>query len=53
MAARAKIERSRTKAAPAEPNIYVGLLFVSVAALLTACIFLVLELYQYEWTMAQ
>lgn len=31
------------------PDIYVGLLFVSVAALLTGCIFLVLELQSYGW----
>lgn len=29
------------------PDVYVGLLFVSVAALLTGCIFLVLELQSY------
>lgn len=31
------------------PDIYVGLLFVSVAALITGIIFLVLELQKYGW----
>ena len=43
----------RAKGATAEPNIYVGLLFVSVAAMMTACIFLVMELYRYDWQLAQ
>lgn len=34
------------------PDIYVGLLFVSVAALLTGCIFLIMELGKYNWQMA-
>jgi len=35
------------------PDIYVGLLFVSVAALIAGCIFLALELNAYDWTIAQ
>jgi len=35
--------------APAEPDIYVGLLFVSTAALLSGIIFLVMELQKYDW----
>jgi hypothetical protein len=35
------------------PDIYVGLLFVSVAALITGCIFLVMELDKYGWAMAK
>ncbi len=31
------------------PDIYVGLLFVAVASLLTGCIFLALELNSYGW----
>ncbi|SFI53719.1 hypothetical protein [Planctomicrobium piriforme] len=31
------------------PDIYVGLLFVAVGALLTGCIFLALELASYGW----
>ncbi len=31
------------------PDVYVGLLFVSVAALIAGCIFLVLELGTYGW----
>ena len=34
------------------PDIYVGLLFISVASLITGCIFLVMELNKYDWTMA-
>jgi hypothetical protein len=33
-----------------QPDIYVGLLFVAVAAIITGCIFLVLELNKYQWT---
>ena len=32
------------------PDIYVGLLFVAVAALITGCLFLVVELNSYGWT---
>ncbi len=32
------------------PNIYVGLLFLSVAALITGIVFLTLELNRYDWT---
>jgi hypothetical protein len=34
------------------PDIYVGLLFVSLSALITGIIFLVLELYKYGWAVA-
>jgi len=37
-------------AAKPEPDIYVGLPFVAVAALITGIIFLVLELQAYDWT---
>ena len=33
-----------------QPDIYVGLLFVAVAALMAGCIFLALELGEYNWT---
>jgi hypothetical protein len=33
-----------------QPDIYVGLLFVAVAALLTGIIFLALEMNEYAWT---
>ncbi|QDT30873.1 MULTISPECIES: hypothetical protein [Thalassoglobus] len=33
----------------AAPDIYVGLLFVAVASLITGCIFLALELQSYGW----
>lgn len=32
------------------PNVYVGLLFVAVAALIAGCIFLALELNTYGWS---
>ena len=35
------------------PDIYVGLLFVSAAALIAGCVFLALELNKYGWAMAQ
>lgn len=31
------------------PNIYVGLLFVSLAALITGIVFLAMELSKYNW----
>ena len=34
------------------PDIYVGLLFVAVSALIAGCIFLALELSQYGWQVA-
>lgn len=34
------------------PDVYVGLMFVSVFALLCGCIFLAMELGQYNWTVA-
>lgn len=35
-----------------QPDIYVGLLFVAAASLVTACIFLVMELNRYDWMLA-
>jgi hypothetical protein len=43
---------SRTSGDTPEPDIYVGLMFVSVAALLTGIVFLILELSRYGWTPA-
>ena len=34
------------------PDVYVGLLFVSVTALIIGCVFLVLELNKYDWALA-
>ncbi len=42
-----------SKAAPKvepTPDVYTGLLFVSVASLIAGCIFLALELGRYDWT---
>ena len=33
----------------ASADVYVGLLFVAAASLLTGCIFLAMELNKYEW----
>ncbi|MBT4866585.1 MAG: hypothetical protein HON53_15895 [Planctomycetaceae bacterium] len=38
--------------AAATPDIYCGLLFVSVAALIGGIVFLVLELNKYDWQVA-
>lgn len=43
------MSRPGSDSAP-QPDIYVGLLFVSVAALAAGIIFLVLELYEYSFT---
>lgn len=43
--------RSSSSGSPA-PDVYVGLLFVSVAALIAGCIFLALALDKYDWTVA-
>jgi hypothetical protein len=41
---------SRTPAPESpQPDIYVGLMFVSVAALITGIVFLLLELNRYGW----
>jgi hypothetical protein len=42
----------KTKGPPAPADIYVGLLFVSLAALVGGCVFLVLELNKYGWQLA-
>lgn len=39
----------RSRSSSADPDIYVGLLFVAVAALISGCIFLALELNGYGW----
>lgn len=44
--------RSSNKNDQPAPDIYVGLLFVAAAALVTGCIFLVMELNKYEWMLA-
>jgi hypothetical protein len=41
---------SKGGAAEPQPDIYTGLLFVSVAALISGCILLALELNRYNWT---
>jgi hypothetical protein len=32
-----------------QPDVFTGLLFVSVAALIAGCIFLIIELGEYNW----
>jgi hypothetical protein len=44
--------RKTTEEAPA-PDIYVGLLFVSLAALITGTVMLVMELGKYGWQIAK
>lgn len=44
--------RNSDTAPPARPDVYVGLLFVSLASLITGIIFLVLELNKYSWKVA-
>ena len=39
----------QTSSGSPQPDVYVGLLFVSVAALMTGIIFLALELNEYSW----
>ena len=34
------------------PDVYVGLMFVAVSALILGCVFLVLELNKYDWALA-
>lgn len=34
-----------------QPDVFTGLLFVSVAALIAGCIFLIIELGNYDWAM--
>ena len=46
MSPRSSDKKSKLDAAP---DIYVGLLFVSVAALMTGIIFLAMELGSYNW----
>jgi hypothetical protein len=46
MSPRSSEKQSKLDAAP---DIYVGLLFVSVAALMTGIIFLAMELAAYDW----
>ena len=41
--------RNSSKGSNPPPDVYVGLLFVSVSALVTGCIFLALALNAYDW----
>jgi hypothetical protein len=45
----AKGGAKKAKAAAADPDVYVAMLFVSVAALITGIVFLVLECRAYNW----
>jgi len=46
MSPRSSNKKSKLDAAP---DVYVGLLFVSVAALMTGIIFLAMKLSEYDW----
>ena len=41
--------KTKAKSVAAHPDVYVGLLFVSVACLIAGISFLVVELYRYQW----
>lgn len=41
----------KAKGPPPAPDVYVALLFVSVAALIVGCTLLILEMGLYEWKM--
>lgn len=45
--------RSSSKGGNPSPDVYVGLLFVSVSALIAGCIFLAMALDKYDWTLAK
>lgn len=45
----AKPKKAKVKTPAGDPDVYVGLLFVSTAALITGISFLVAELYRYDW----
>ncbi|MCA9077064.1 MAG: hypothetical protein KDA93_18705 [Planctomycetaceae bacterium] len=42
--------RGSKKSTDAQPDVYTGLLFISVASLIAGCIFLALELSKYDWS---
>lgn len=44
--------KSSSKSEADGPDVYVGLLFASLAALISGCIFLSLELQKYGWKIA-
>jgi hypothetical protein len=46
-----KAKKAKARGPAAAPDIYVGLLFVAVAALITGISFLVVELGRYQWTL--
>ncbi len=50
MSPRSSSKKGSRSGAPQVLDVYVGLLFVSLAALVTGCVFLALELNAYEWT---
>ena len=49
MSPRDSEKKTKSSGASPAPDVYVGLLFVAVAALITGCIFLALELEKYGW----
>ena len=51
MSPRSSSPRKAAKGPPAAPDVYVGLLFVAVAALCIGCILLYLELDAYQFAL--
>lgn len=49
----AKAGAKKAKAQAADPDVYVAMLFISVAALTTGIIFLYLECSRYQWLMGK
>ncbi len=49
--AKPKAKKAKAKGPVGDPDIYVGLLFVAVGSLALGCVFLLLELNAYQWTM--
>lgn len=47
-----KAKKARSKTPAADPDVYVGMLFISTASLITGICFLVAELYRYDWVAA-
>lgn len=46
---RSKPKQAKRSVEDPSPDVYVGLLFLSVGALITGCVFLAIELASYGW----
>jgi len=52
MSPRSSSKKTKPSGERPPADVYVGILFVAVAALVAGCIFLALELNKYDWQMA-